>query len=600
MQKPFELIINRTKNQMMYDYGYGVNKVNITECIKSTHEFYGINVTENDFAVMLNKLTIGGKSSVLYYKLFYDKENQIISNLCVLFPQYFTNKCVDNIIKCIPPVNHMACINDITDTGYKFTQSQIDALNEMGYIMMDYMETMSYDDFTKLFNNKVFLNEYMQNLGQINGSNNILNKFNAIINKFNINVDNEFLHILLANANYTKPINISKIIDIHYIVTKLGIKLTKSNLINTMNYVELNEYTYNDQLKSLKSYYDCEIERRDVMDNVIMKTNSYLDFLKFINPIISSYNPIVDIIQILLTNDGINRIQYLLNYGYLQCDDTLLTLISVIGNNHDLLKKCMNNNIYFTSQNIKNIYTFCENKSVIDLMNMHKILPTDEMILNCTSGEIIKYIIESSLFVSTNTKNYYNEIEIDKIELSGDIQISDEVFLKIYHSLSENDKQKIVRLEIHDIFSLEKIYIYNIEITRIYLLYLMIRNWKNIVRLLCISRRYQYIIKYIDIEMILNIPNIVGRLWFYNNFIEGQKYTLDTSFDIFDEIDNTKSDIESLLSKPPLHDVTEMDKLVCENKCNIAQKIYEKINDSKNNNDNECNDESDDDEISNY
>jgi hypothetical protein len=146
-----------------------------------------------------------------------------------------------------------------------------------------------------------------------------------------------------------------------------------------------------------------------------------------------------------------------------------------------------------------------------------KIIPTIEMISKCTSHNTLDSFMTEPMFIDDDILEYIEKLT-NKYSI---VNTTNKTVIRVYNSLSDGDKQVFIRLR--SLVHLPDLIRYNIHLTREYTEMLMQHGyWTDIVFLLHLSSMFNYILDYIDEEMILRCSSELGRLWFHNNILVGE------------------------------------------------------------------------------
>lgn len=607
MLRPFEKII--TANSYSLKYAWGDNKVNIVDCLEKTHAQYGDKLTHKDFFAMITVLTKGAHSSPLNCR----HDIEIIKKLCVLYPDFMNDvKVISNLLKCMTIHTYpQTCITDITSIGYKFTETQIALLNKEGYSVFDIVDTMSYNEFLSLFNNSVFVQKMLANIhlnydtpaGKIVIDEKIATLKNTT-EKFGLNIDSTFIDTFVAKYSQQYGLGIlnysSSVLNIHIIARELGLGiLSKDEFVSLLekypkfyassvyfasypnmgiNIDDRNQLITN--VRKILPFYD-----RPVTRNVVLRLMHPDVFTMFVIPDISDYDPVEDLFFILSSiyeKNIIDDVRYIiikhfLDHGYLVYDKFLMLLISLgltdynqrrIDNrsNHtntnikppSLLVECMNKyNMTLLQHEIDNIFTFC-NVTTINALSDIKILPTKELLSLNLYKNIVSHIVNNSVFIDDETVDYSELLDSYNDGSSYTIIVQNDI-VKIYESLNDRDKQIYIRIPHDGICCVSHVIRYKITLTKEYIAAILHSiKWRSIVFLLHLSQEYEYIIDFIDEQMIMMIPEVIGRLWFYNNLIinERQIFALPNKF--YELQPNVENDTAELLTQPIIYDISTL------------------------------------------
>ena len=588
MQKPFEVIFNAP--DYMLRYLHRNDRIKISEDIQKTYEQYGQEgVNDIDFNKLITLLTNGASHSVISHR----RDPVIILTLCACFPKKLNKKYIDSIIKCINSHSYpQSTIDEITKTGYTFTPQQIKTLHGMGYLMLTTLKTMSYDEFTSLFDNPTFISnieinigvDYNQNKDSINGK---IDMLKNICYKYNIKLEPSILMILLKKIEQKIRVSsdwLNIIINIHIIVDKLGAGFVNETLLNIL--VNYNLFNFNipnpiiqyDKIKQLINYYDKSVINREfILKNIL---NMYM-FQTLIHPGITDYNPVEDIYIILgqIKNSHCIEIylRHLLNHYYLKYDEFLLYLLSLgFDRNCIILNEYLKkNNMMIDDKYINNFFTFSDGES-INMLSECKILPTMENILQCTQEKQLRYINNTNIFLDDQSEKYINLITNENYSDCIKHNIDEENFIEIYNSVNDKDKKILSRIPMNEILNFSTIVRYDIKLTKSYVTYMIMYGYLNdIIMLIYLSNKNNYLIEMFDIDMIILIPGALGRMWMMNNCYNGniQAYILPDN--LFDNKFYLDIDIKNLMEKQTINNINDIKTSVLTKKETIRRKMLE-------------------------
>lgn len=594
MQSPFYEIKHASRYRLRYANAY--DAVNIVKIIKDTHATWGENgVSDADFEQMIMILTISGMSSIIACR----RDPEIITTLCTCFPTKMNKKHIDRLIKTMKKTSYpKKCIDAISNLGHVFTKTQLKLLIAAGYDMMSGMETMNYDEFIALFNNEEYTNDLRYALSvKYDDSPHLLDEriktMNDLRAKYDIKFDKKFIDTIMTKVYKGGMLNLTTLLNIHLVAKKLDIIFDREQLKHILkNYAFRDLITYydearctNDQkcmlLKCICDYYGPSIIDREF----ILDFYDRIDIIKLIiHPSMTNYNPLEDLF-FMLVQMGTRAWEYLdhlLEYKYLNYDDFLLYLLSLGFDNDQatiMHKHINNNNIKIHDDYLPFFYMFT-NPEVLNILFDNKIMPTTENILQCTTKNQLLYIQNTDVFLdekiiqyieTTTNKNYCESEPI--------FELSQEHFIEIFHSLSKRDKEIIMRIPIQHILRLGTIIRYDIKLTKQYVQYMILYgHWKNLIKLLCFTNKYDYLYNMFDIDMILLIPTIIARMWFLNNIFNSSSklYVLSipsnyqklikTPYNIFDVKLNLEIDVANLLKSDVINDVKFIQNNIIANK----------------------------------
>jgi hypothetical protein len=602
MLRPFEKIIISSSYNLKY--AWGDNKVNIIDCLLKTKTQYGDLVSEKDFSAMIAVLTKGAKSGCLYYR----REPEIIKILCAFYPNFINNKkIIDNILKCINVSSYpQSCVTDIISTGYKFTEVQIAILNKEGYIVFDIIDNMSYKEFLSLFDNTVFMQGILIDI-QLSyntpiGKTKIDEKTSALKNtldRFELKIDSTFIDKFLSKIAMRYGTDgvccySNTVLNIHIIAKDLGLEILPKESFELLIekypqfyaiYTYMNKFvhiSFSDiekdiivmNARKIIKFYDNPIKR-----DIILRVMTPDVFIIFVTPETSDYDPTEDIFYILssinekkLMNDARNIIiKHFLNNGYLVYDKFLMLLISLGLTEYDqrstdisglypsLLVDCMRNcNISISQHEIENIFTFC-NFATINALSDIKIIPTKELMSLNLYKHIISRVVNNSVFVDDDTVEY-SELVNSHYDGGSNNENEKNEIVKIYKSLNDRDKQIYERIN-NSMGYIANIIRYRMTLTKEYVATILRSDkWREVVFLLHLSQEYDYIIDFIDENIILMIPSLIGRIWFYNNLLIKGRQTFALPNKFYKLQPNICVDVDELLMKPIMHDIESITK----------------------------------------
>jgi hypothetical protein len=628
MNKPFQLLMDSDLYLLRRVWGREI--VDITKNINDTFLQYGEDgVSDREFNKLVTRLTKNSKNntSVIQYR----SDPEIISELCRSFPSHFNTKNMDQLISCFTKEKYpMNCIESIINSGYKFTDSQISALTALGYPMYTLTEGMSYSDFLLLFSSAEFLyykelNDGM-NVPELSQQN--LNHKVSIIrdlcSKYKFTLWCDFISAWVKSLRNTP---LDTIINIHKIAKVLNIKFENSTIIGIIDRDEIfddeaNMINYGVKLKSidgediiatfdydrfkiLLNYYDTFVIDR----SMILERISSAVFTKLIHPSITKYNQFSDIFYILssLSNTPYHPtrdefVAHLITHNYLENHgfDFIVYLLSLgLVSDKNILKECITvHNVLTFEQYIENFYTFAQ-ADVLNLLSEHKIIPTSQNILLCSSCSQLEEIYNNSIFIDDDMEKYIRmmidytnmydgeycerydgeycernnqyiangcytyEDNIMKTKNGSVLAVGNidhiDYFLNIYDSLSERDKSIFEHIDINKIFWVSTIIKYGLTITDEYLKHMIMRGyWKTLLLLLHVSNVYDYLIEMIDINIVTFAPSIISRQWLMNNILNSDICSFTLPNKHFDSRINVQNDVNRLMKNPVLNIIEEM------------------------------------------
>ena len=556
-------------------YAWREPRVNIPEVIRCTHQRYGDDgVSDKDFDRMISVITKGGSGSVLSRRC----DPTIISEICKLFPNKLNTKIVDKIIKCLLGTTKYprTCVQEILNTGYELTRSQTQKLNAMGYMMVDFLDNMSYDEFISIFDSAEFILKFKEGFDDEKSvTNGILDdrvqQVRDICTKYGITLQSNFIKIIFDKIKYyNNNIGIISIINVHIFAKELGIKVTEEtftsiidehriSFLTNENRDETNEYKLKMMLKFVSFYERSYINRDLILKNI---HREYV-FEYLLHPLLTSYDPMEDIMYIFLKVNQNDRCMYflhMLKYNYLIYDDFLLYLLSLgLENKCFILSKYLElKGMSIPQKYVRNFFTF-GSPDTIALLSECKIIPTLNQILYCSDIDQLSNIKKTSIFMDDEILDYINTVsESISHEESCRCEIIKELEdrIDIYDSLSEEYKHIVERFGIEGTIRKELIFRYNIKLTKKIIKY-MIRNnmWTDIILLIHLSDRYEYIIHMIDIDMIITAPTYLARIWLLNNIVRSNNKRFVITNKFVDVRPHYEEDIMNISKERIIYDI---------------------------------------------
>lgn len=606
METAFYKIISGSCYNLLWQPNYILND------IINTYNIYGSDgVNDKDFDKMIAIITLHGNRA--YIVNGRNKCGDIILKLCELFFEKLTPKNMDKLLKCIS-INKMEqnYLELISQTQYIFTESQIKLLNNLGYITHEFTHSLSYEQLLLLFNNSLFMNNFKKDIYisydlSATPIDEIITLLKNLCEKYKIAIETHFefpLKLISLLITTDVQTNTVMIYNIHIIANNLNIKFKRSILIEIMdNYLlcktnsptNINNVILDyKKIRQIINNYDQDIIDRDFVLQRIMNNN--YAFIIILHPLITNYNPIHDIIYILLcfdkdkTNPNNNIlirddiINHLLKYGYLKHDIFLLFLLSLGLNSsskflNEYFQKSDSYNLYY----IDNFFIFASAEN-LDILSEQKIMPTLDRLMLCTSLNQLQMSAHSIMFLDNECEKYIKKISVC---LQTECYIYkeeyyNEMFIDIYESLNDNDKKIILHIDKKNILKISIIIRYGIKLTKKYITYMITCGcWIDIILLMHLSNKYDYILKFIDITMILLAPTLIARIWLLNNILNSNRksfinfycpyVTFENNWKYYQQFQQIqqKNDIIKLLSTPLINnidDIKEEIKVYKENK----------------------------------
>lgn len=595
MQRPFHEIINASKYRLKYVNAY--DPFSIIKIIKDTAQQVNVNdiyISDADFDNMIKALTSGGMSSAIASR----KEPGIITSLCTHFPTKITKKHIDKMIKCMDKKSYpKSCVDAISNIGHVFTKSQMKHLIASGYDMISDIGEMNYDEFLAFFNNVDYVNELRYALSaKYDESPHILNhkikSMNDLRLKYNIKFDTKFIDIIVTKV-FSNNFTLNSLFNVHLLAKNMEMDFDKNQFKNILRII---------LLRDLVSYYEeskCSDDQKcmlfknicDYYGPSVIDRDLILDFCdKFsiikliIHPFLTDYNPLDDLFYMLTQISPLDTCEYLkhlLKLKYLNYDDFLLYLLSLgyDDNNATLLREYIGQNNKIHDDYLPFFYMFT-NSSTLMILFDNKIMPMPENVLQCTKIEQLTYIKDTDVFMDDKNIKFIETIT-DKNYYESNIffELSQEHFLELYYSLTKKDREIIIRIPIQNVLKLGTIIRYDIKLTKQYLTYLILYGyWRDILKLLCFTNKYDYLYSMFDIDMILHVPTMIARMWFLNNIYNSSlklyKLSIPSNYhklmkipcNVFDLKLNLDIDMANLLKLNIINDVKTMHNNVIESK----------------------------------
>ena len=174
----------------------------------------------------------------------------------------------------------------------------------------------------------------------------------------------------------------------------------------------------------------------------------------------------------------------------------------------------------------------------------------------------IKRVTSRVIFLNDEKKQFIDKIMRPErgCYSSPSSEMSDSDFVNIYNSLNKRDKLVAIRLPKNMIVNVSTIVRYNLTITKKMIEYKLINDqWKEIVSLLHLSKNYDYVIDFLDVETIMIASSYIARNWFMNNLINSDTKSLAITNKIFDLRPHIEKDVEDLVKiSPPIHVINAM------------------------------------------
>jgi len=573
--------MNAARYSLMY------NSTIIVTCLDQTYKQYGDTISALDFDAMINCITKGGEyNSILARR----HDPSIITKICTQFPKYLNTQNIDNLVKSMTRLYYpQSCIKSILDTGYIFTPSQIYTLSSHGYMMLEFQNTLSYDEFLNLFNSTDFINEFKNNLFIDDSSYGYelcitekINRLKDICKKYDVKLKSNFVSVIL---NKIKPINCRThelyniIRNVHIIGHELGMTFEREEFEMIVKTYDFYNGTDVNKIKLITRFYgDTVIDRKFILDN--LENDSI--FISFLHPTLTDYNPLSDIFYIIFAIPNMCRFRWImcmLEEGYIVINNFCLFLMYIRTEHDDtqltkILDGYINENI--DKVYIENIFTFGSSSS-INFLSTQKILPSLDYLTLCTSLNTLKKLRNTSMFLDDEEKLFIdNIIKFDTYNNCKVIcsDFSDAMFLDIYDTLNERDKEIALRIPYSDIINVATIIRYRITVTRKMIEYKFARNqWYDFVSLMYLSREYDYLIEMIDTDNVTIASSYMARQWLMNNIINNRPKTFALPNNLFELRTYVDEDVKTLLTQPIINNIDEIRQTIVENEERITREI---------------------------
>lgn len=556
MKIPFQEIIYAPHSTPTYKW----SEI-ILRSLQETHDDFGGFVEKMFFKKMIDRVFGTVYLSLPYsriYSIFKQLKNpKIVELLCILFPANLTD--IDAINAIIPSLHSRdfpeSCIDYILETGIKLEINQIIVIATGGYSIVKLFKwDVTYDML------KEFLKDFITHSEVINVINSACEtemmrmygkNINDLIVKHNIVCTDSIIVDLLGPK---RSISLTYIAGIHVLMRLIGIKKLPNERFHNLGDYNASYITN----KEIINMYDVKIDR-DIIFSSIGQTGSP-EILLMIGDN-NEYNPKDDIIAILMacimkgiTHERItNVMKYLITNNYIKYDGFLVRLISTgllnnINNTYNttniegiiasvnrtypasLLITCIENGAFPDATDIQNMFMFCDFDIIYVLLN-NKITPTYDLVIRCLNKYVIYPIMISTLYDDDRVYEYLDIIENDaeirnknnigyvtnnfaiKPVIKHDIQVR-----KVYDSLSLDDREVFIRMS--DQTSIYEIMIYDITLTKEYVTYILgTHKWMDLILLIIISKKYEYILSMITYDTVLSCNSTMGRYWLVNNII---------------------------------------------------------------------------------
>lgn len=615
MNIPFERILNGADlNNRFY-----AGSINVVQCIEDTFKQFDVDITPDDFARLIYRLTRGTYYSVISYR----GEPKIITAICEYYGYLLNEKYVDDIIDCVTIVSYPYLCTDITKTGYKFTKSQIDKLIKKEYCMLGIVDSMEYKFFIKNICHRSYdalyqemikppFNRDQNNENAINVPEGVKEHITKYIRMYGIVLRETFIVDMLSyriqyyNNKYNETTLI--ILRMHQLAKELGFQFSKKVFKMLVEYVLNFMYMEEADIEKLLSYYP----DKDIIDRelVLDLFNDYTITL-YMKPKYTSYNPRDDIFLLIYKFDNpldkIIVIGHLLKYEYLKYDSLFLFLMSIDSDIADVylekyIKVCGSE---LNSMIVRNLFVFGSAKT-LEILEYYKYIPTYENIKLSIFPDQLCVFRGRTIFIDDKTERYITLIkepdqDIDEKKDQNTQKnynlCSRFAFIEVYNSLSARDKEIAVRspsLSSLRLFTVYNILRYRPTITKEYLHWMLVYSWDTVVTLLHLSRSFNYLLDMIDLETIAIIPSNIGRLWLLTHVIEADAESFAPRNTLLDKPRHVQEDYNTFIKNTaPQFDIANIkkeknDKIVqsrqhsarvffkrLENQCNTTEVEYE-------------------------
>lgn len=586
MKIPFEEIIYAPHSTPSYSWS-----TIIMRSLQETHDAFGGYIEKAFFKKMMDRIFGSVYLSLPYariYSIFKQLKNpKIVELLCILFPANLTD---DDVINAIIPSLRIddypeTCINNILEIGIKLRMDQVIAVAVGGYsIVKLFTEIVTYDIFKKFLIDFIACTEVINILAsgheteklRIYGRN-----INALATKYNIVYDDNIIIDLLG---LQRGVSLSYIAGIHILMRLIGVKKLPNECFHNLKDYNVAYVTH----KEILILYDIKIDRDIVFYSIGV---SGIPDILFMIGADNDYNPKDDLIAILMLciTKGINHekivslMNHFLDNGHIKYDEFLIRVISTGLLNQTrttyrdsksvegailagsttypaiLLKTCIYEGIFPDMIDIQNIFMFCD-FDVINILLNNKITPTCELVSKCLNKNVIYPILISTLYDDNRIYEYLdileNDVDMNRLGGIGYVYNNTKVIpdakcdiqtRKLYDSLSLEDREIFVRM--NDRSSIYEIMLYDITLTQEYVTYILgTPRWMDLILLLTISKKYDYVINMITYDTVLSCNNSMGRYWLVNNIINNDNIVFSKYHDLYVP---HQSDRETLINALP-------------------------------------------------
>lgn len=360
----------------------------------------------------------------------------------------------------------------------------------------------------------------------------------AIIEKFNIKLDSEFWTYMILVARTTLPYSrshfkIRSLLNLHRIIIALGCEPQKQILNQIIETYEITTDNYNEETNSyfdeiLQFYSNLSFDRSDII--TYNSSNKFSNIKLILDSKFCSYDPMIDL-------------YYWMNKSCIMMKNYLI--FRIINNRDQDLYMHLVSLGHITSNHFKNyIETYPEcgwddetfiriTISFVHSLDMIEYYVDNKLIINLNildymrSTEAINRIYKTCTSYDEKAFNRILDLRHEKLESSQDKRVIGSYSNKyrIYRSMSPRDRKIMTDYEMMKMFACPLVEItlilrYDIHITREHLEYILSSGYEELaIALIHISKKYYYLIDYIDLDMTFKCYNYLPRMWIYRNII---------------------------------------------------------------------------------
>lgn len=354
----------------------------------------------------------------------------------------------------------------------------------------------------------------------------------SIIDKFNIKLDSEFwIHIISSLP--IREFTIKSFLNLHRVVIALGCKPNNDILKDTLKSHNINEcdketVAYFDEI--LQFYSDISFDRSDIITYDSNFPNINFSNIKLIlKSKFCSYDPMIDLYY-WMYGSSLPMKNYLIDRIIANKDQDLymhLFSLSYIKFDHfcryiETYPECGWDDKTF----IKIALSFHPKIEMIQYYVDNKLIVNLDILDYMRDNESIKRIYQTCTSYDEQAFDRILDLEYEKAESSQIRFIKSHCTYayRVYRSMTPRDRRIMTDCDMRGmqfpLVSISLILKYDIHITKKHLEYMLSCGYEEIaITLIHISRKYYYLIDYIDIDMALKCYNYLPRMWFYRNIV---------------------------------------------------------------------------------